>query len=481
MVSGTPSYEDLVAENAQLRLLVVELGEANRVLTERVAELERRLGQTPRNSHKPPSSEGYEKPAPKSRRGPSDRGSGGQDGHQGRTLRQVENPDETVVHSPTDCAGCGGSLVDAPVVSTEARQVFDLPEIVLRVVEHRLEHRRCGCGQVTMAAAPAGVGAPAQYGPGVRGFATYLLAGQYLPLARTADLLGELVGAPFSQGSLANWYAEGAGRLDGFEQAVTAGLAGSPVLGGDETGIRVDGALAWVHAARTDQLTHYSVSARRGVEAMTAAGVLPLLGAGQVLVHDFWAPYWHFDVVHAVCGAHLGRELVAAAEVSGQEGWAQSLDQLLREINQTTIRAREIGGTALASSLLATYHRRYSQLIAAGWAANPEHQPGQRGKRRRPKHVNLLDRLDSHRDEVLRYAEDLQIPFTNNGSEQDVRPLKIRMKVAGCLRTLTGAEAFCRLRSYLSTARKQGQSSFTAMRMLHDGNPWMPATACQTS
>lgn len=449
------------------------------VLSEQVAELVRRLGQGPRNSHRPPSSEGYEKPAPRSRRERTDRPSGGQPGHEGTTLRQVQVPDEVVVHRPGACCGCGDTLTDAPVVSVEQRQVFDLPEIALRVVAHQLEHRRCGCGQVTMAGVidgvPAGVGAPTQYGPGVRALASYLLAGQYLPLARTSELLTELVGAPISQGSLASWYFDAAAGLDPFVDAVTAGLQVAPVLGADETGIRVEGALAWVHAARTDALTLYTVSQRRGVQAMREAGVLPALAPDTVLVHDFWAPYWTFDVTHAVCGAHLGRELVAAGEVDGQTGWAGGLDRLMREINRTTGAARQLNADGLADSLLATYRRRYDELIAAGWAANPDHHRGARGKSRRPKHVNLLDRLDTHRDEVLRYAHNLNVPFTNNGSEQDVRPLKIRMKIAGCLRTMTGAEAFCRHRSYLSTARKQGQSAFAVMRMLHQNNPWIPA------
>lgn len=465
----------LVQENTALREHDATLAAKLVALVERVAELERRVGQSPRNSHKPPSSEGYEKPAPRSRRERTDRPSGGQPGHEGKTLRQVEVPDEVVVHQPAACSGCGLSLAQAPVVSTETRQVFDLPEIVLHVVAHLLEHRRCGCGQVTMAQVPTGVGAPVQYGPGVRALASYLLAGQYLPLARTAELLTELVGAPISQGSLAGWYLDAAAGLDPFLDAVTAGLQTTPVLGADETGIRVEGALAWVHAARTDALTLYTVSARRGVEAMREAGVLPALAPETVLVHDFWAPYWTFNLTHAVCGAHLGRELVAAGEVDGQAGWAGGLDRLMREINRATIAARQVGADSLTDPLLATYQHRYDTLIDAGWAANPDHHRGGRGKSRRPKHVNLLDRLDTHRAEVLRYAHDLRVPFTNNGSEQDVRPLKIRMKIAGCLRTMTGAEAFCRHRSYLSTARKQGQSAFAVMRMLQERNPWIPA------
>jgi transposase len=490
VVAETPELAGLRAELGELRAQNAELRrvcerfeerdrehvEENRRLRERVAELERRLGQNPRNSHRPPSTEGYDKPAPRSRRERGDRRPGGQPGHEGTTLGQADTPDEVVRHRPATCAGCGASLVDAPVASTEARQVFDLPPIALRVVEHVLEHRRCGCGQVTMADPPAGVGAPAQYGPGVRALATYLLAGQHLPLARTAELLSELVGAPVSQGSLGRWYADAAAGLDPFLDAVAAGLAGAAVVGADETGARVDGGLAWIHAARTDTLTLYTVSASRGVAAMRAAGVLPALGPDAVLVHDFWGPYWTFDVVHAVCGAHLLRELAAAADVAGQSGWANGMDRLLREINRTVAAARDTGADGLAARLLASYRRRYAELIDAGWAANPDHRPGG-GQRRRPKHVNLLDRLDSHRDEVLRYAADLRVPFTNNGSERDVRPMKIRLKVAGCLRTMPGADALCRLRSYLSTARKQGQSAFAVLRMLHDRDPWLPAIA----
>jgi transposase len=210
---------------------------------------------------------------------------------------------------------------------------------------------------------------------------------------------------------------------------------------------------------------------------MTAAGVLPALARDTVLARDFWAPYPNFEVTHAVCGAHLLRELTAAADTDDQAGWAGGMDRLLGEINRVVIAGRAAGANTLGDQLLATYQRRYQDIIAAGWAANPDHRPGQRGRGRRPKHVNLLDRLDGHRDEVLRFVTDLRVPFTNNGTERDVRPLKIRLKVAGCLRTMTGAQNFCRLRSYLSTAGKQGHSAFAVQRMLHDGNPWIPATA----
>ncbi|MGH3098595.1 MAG: IS66 family transposase, partial [Streptosporangiales bacterium] len=371
------------ASEAALRDKNQELTAQVTALVERVTELERRLGQSSQNSHRPPSSDGYAKPKPRSRRERTDRDPGGQPGHEGTTLAQVHTPDERVAHTPVACPECGGSLTEAPVVSAEARQVFDLPQIALRVTEHVLEHRRCACGCTTMAAAPAGVAAPAQYGPGVRGLGTYLLAGQHLPLARTAELLGEVLHAPVSQGSLASWYAAAAAGLDPFCDAVREQLVAAAVVAADETGIRVDGDLAWLHVARTEELTCYTVSGKRGAEAMHAAGVLPNLSPDTVLVTDFWAPYWNFDVTHAVCGAHLGRELAAAAEVDGQADWAEGMDRLLAEINRTCQRARDAGYTALAEPLLATYQARYDQLIDAGWAVNPDHRPG-RGNSRRP-------------------------------------------------------------------------------------------------
>ena len=406
-MSTSPSYEDLVAQNVQLRLLVGELARANKVLTERVAELEARLGQSPRNSSKPPSSEGYEKPTPKSRRQRTDRPSGGQPGHKGHTLEQVTAPDGVLVHEPLVCGGCGESLAGAPVVSTESRQVFDLPPIKVWVTEHRIRHLRCSCGHVSMADVPAGVGAPAQYGPRVRALGVYLLTVQHLPLERAAQLMGEVVGAPVSQGSLVIWQEAAAAGLDGFDAALVRGLTAADVLGADETGIRVNGKLVWVHAARTDSLTRYTVSPKRGYAGMKDAGVLTKLAPATVLVTDFFRPYWNLDVLHAVCGAHLGRELVAAAEVPGQEGWAVPLERLLAEINRIAHRGRrDFGGTAFAPDLLAKYERRYEALIQAGWTANPDHHPGRHDKKR-PKHMNLLDRLDDH-------ARQRQLPVTSH-------------------------------------------------------------------
>ena len=455
-----------------------QLAERDRVIAEllaRVADLERRLGQNSRNSNRPPSSEGYAKPKPKSRRQRGQRGSGGQPGHPGTTLAQVEDPDRVVVHRPRRCDGCHRSLRRARVSSVERRQVFDLPEVRLAVTEHRVEHRRCRCGQITMAATPDEVGAPTQYGPGVRGVATYLCAAQHLPVARAAETLADLLGAPVSAGSVVAWNDRAAAGLEAFTATVRDELATAGVVCFDESGLRVDAHLAWVHSASTPTRTLFTCHDKRGVDAMNDAGVLPAFTG--VAVHDGWAPYRTYpNLTHALCNAHHLRELDAVADTAGQADWADAMARLLAEVNTTVDRARQDGATGLHPDLLARYRTRYGQLIEAGWSANPN-SPARRTSKRSPA-VNLLDRLDTHRDDVLRFAADFTVPFTNNTAEQDIRMVKLRQKISGGLRTMTGARIFCALRSYLSTARKNGQHNLTVLRQLHQGKPWLPAPTC---
>ena len=484
---SAPSYDQLVAlvvaKDAQIEALTGQVA----VLMGRVAALEAQTRRGPRNSSKPPSSQGYDKPAPRSLPRPSGRDRGGQDGHDGAGLAQVAEPDEVLVHAPLACSRCGASLAGAPVVSVESRQVFDLPPVALLVAEHRLQHRRCGCGVTTTAPAPARcTGAPAQYGPGVRAAAVYLVCAQHLPYARAADVMSDLVGAPVSAGSIASWVAAAAGDLGApgsFTDAVTAALADAPVVHVDESGLRVDGKLAWIHSASTPDLTLYTCHARRGVEAMDAAGVIANLHPSAVLVHDGWKPYATYDVAHALCNAHHLRELTGVAENHpDQQACARSMITFLVEVHHSAGRAKDDGADRFAPSLLATYQARYTKIIDAGWAANPHaKRPGQPrapGPRARAEPaVALLTRLDIQSDQVLRFAGDFRVPFDNNLAERDIRMVKLRQKISGCLRTETGAGAFAAIRSYLSTTGKQRVPALDALRRLADGHPWLPTLA----
>jgi transposase len=460
-----------------LRAVYAAQARAIATLEARVAELERRLGKDSSNSSKPPSSDGLRKPPrakrPAAERADSRRTPGKQPGAPGAHLAQVPQPDQVIRHVPDRCGGCGAGLADAVVVGVEARQVFDLPPLRLAVAEHRAQRRRCACGTTTQAAFPAEARAAACYGPGVRALCCYLMAYQHLPVDRAAQLLADLLGAPVATGTLAAILAEGAAGLDGFVQVVRDRLAAAEVAHFDETGARVAGRLHWVHSASTKLLSLFAVHPKRGKQAMDAAGVLP--GFAGVAVHDGWSPYWRYPLTHALCGAHLLRELEAATDEPGQ-GWAAGMAELLADAKTAADRARAAGADQVDDGLRARLKARYQRLLADGHAANPppRHRGPRRGRARRSPAANLLDRLDRHQVEVLRFLDDLRVPFDNNQAERDLRMVKLQQKISGCWRTLPGAQAFLTLRSYISTARKHGMNPLAVLRQLFQGNPWLP-------
>src|SRR5215207_3278482 len=469
---------ELRAANSVLRAAVSELEAANAGLQARVTELERRLGKDSSNSSKPPSSDGLGKPARAERRNAEQtqgRRPGKQPGAPGAHLAQVERPDEVVEHAPERCGGCGADLAAAVVVGVEARQVFDLPPLRLGVAEHRAERRRCACGTTTAGRFPEHVRAAACYGPGVRALVAYLCVHQHLPVDRAAQLLADVLGASVTTGTLVAVVAEGAAGLEGFVEVVREGLAGAPVAHFDETGARVAGRLHWVHSASTSLLSLFTVHPKRGKVAMDQAGVLP--GFGGVAVHDGWAPYWRYDVTHALCGAHLLRELDAITEEPGQ-GWAAGMAELLVDAKLVADRARAAGLPRIDDQARDRLHARYQRLLADGQAANPP--PRRLGRGRRPRRspaARLLARLDTHRGQVLRFLDDLLVPFDNNQAERDLRMVKLQQKISGCWRTLAGAEAFLTVRSYISTARKHGMEVLGVLRRLFESNPWLPIPA----
>jgi transposase len=479
--SGRPSYEQLAAlvveQAATIQRLEGEVAE----LKAEVADLKRRLAANSRNSSRPPSSDGLAKPpVKKSLRRPSGREPGGQPGHGGGHLALVAEPDEVVTHPPASCADCGGDLSGALVEGSERRQVFDLPEIRLRVVEHVAERRRCGCGHLTTAAFPVGVSAPAQYGPGVRALGIYLIARQHLPYERTAELFADWLGAPVSTGTLAAFVARGATDLQPFLDEVHRQLITAPVAHFDETGARVDGRLRWLFAASTDRLTLYALHDKRGKDGLDHAGVLPDFTG--VCVHDGFKPYRRYTSArHALCNAHHLRELQAVIEQdpAHDQTWARQMDQLLRDLQLAVATAKDAGHDDLDILQLADCRAAYQQIIATGYRENPLNttRTGRRGFIAQTPARNLLGRLDTHREDVLRFAHDFQVPFDNNLVERDIRMVKLQQKISGCWRTHAGADHFLALRAYLSTARKQGRHILDALTRLAAHDPWIPQAA----
>jgi transposase len=422
---------------------------------ERIAELERRLGLNSGNSGKPPSSDGLKKPVRvSSLREKSGKKTGGQPGHPGKTLRQTETPDAIIDHFPEICAGCGKTLNETMATDLSARQVFDLPEPKpLLVTEHRAHTCRClNCDTQTKAAFPEGVTAPTQYGPRIEAFVLYLQNHQLVPEKRLAMLMADLFSVNLTTATIARISQDYAARCHAFVNTVREQVAKAPVKHMDETGFRVGGKTQWLHIASTILLTFYRVSSKRGSL---------MAGVSGIVVHDHWKPYYTLSgVLHALCNAHHLRELKALVEIE-KEDWARRLQRLLRVACHVTNLARE-ANVPLKPGLIALIEQRYDAIIAAGMAFH-EAQPtvGKPGKcGRAPRRVghNLLLRLLTRRQDVLRFLTDPTVPFTNNLAEQDGRMMKVQQKVSGGFRSEDGAKNFAIIRSVLSTARKQGWS-----------------------
>ena len=461
----------MVSLRSELAVVRAELARARA----RIAELEAQLRQTPRNSSRPPSSEGLDKPPPRPRalRKKSGRKPGGQDGHEGTTLAQVARPDREERHEPGCCGRCGAGLAGRPVTGVDRRQVFDLPEVTATVTEHQLIERECGCGHRTKGTAPQGAEAPVQYGPRVAAIIVYLYIGQFLSKERTAQALAELFGIPLSPATVAGVTARAAGRLGGFLQHARDQIAASGVAGFDETGFRVDGRLHWVHCARTGTYTLLMVHPRRGTEAMEAMGILP--GFAGVAVHDAWASYDTYTAPdHQLCCAHALRELQAVTDAApdGQWCWAAQAAEALTAMQHLVREAVSQGRDAADPVALAAQIRLYRSAALIGAS-----QTAARSGPLMRKHNALARRLADRQDDYLRFTRDRRIPPDNNGSERDIRMAKLKQKVSGCLRTLTGARQFCAIRSYLSTAAKHDLSSLNVLVMLTEGRPWIPSAA----
>jgi transposase len=453
-------------------------------LEARVQSLENQLAKNSHNSSKPPSSDGYKKPAPKSLRKKGERKSGGQPGHTGHTLRRVGEPDHTEVHPVLHCQRCGRSLAEQCPDALEKRQVHDLPPMRLIVTEHQAETKMCACGHCNRAAFPEGVNAPAQYGPAIQAAAVYLKNYQHLPYGRTRQLLGDFFGCPISEGTLDNIITRSHELAAAPVEQIKAAIKRAPVVHFDETGSRVQSKLWWTHSASTAEATYYDVHRKRGGEAFDCIGILPHF-CGRA-IHDFWKSYFRYDCLHGLCNAHHLRELIFVHE-QYQQDWADQMIDCLLDIKDAVERASQSadlsGCEAQAGHLdpcqLRNFETRYQRILDAGYAKNPlpPLPPGtkkKRGPRKKTKARNLLERLDQHRSEALAFMYDFSVPFDNNLAERDLRMIKLQQKISGSFRTEDGAKTFCRIRSYISTARKNAVGAMDALTGLFQGKPFLP-------
>ena len=456
--------------------LILHLYAQIEILTQRVENLESQLAKNSRNSSKPPSSDGYNKPAPKSQRKKTGKRSGGQKGHSGNTLQQSDQPDVVIAHLPAACAHCGFDLIGTPEHDVERRQVFDIPPVKLQITEHQSVIKQCPCCRArSKGVFPPTVAQPVQYGPQLQSAAVYLSQYQLIPQLRLQELFSDLFGVPLSQGTLDTILNRTHEKLEDFDGGVREALINSEIVHFDESGMRVNKKLHWLHVASNELYTHYAIHQKRGTAAMHCMGILDNFTG--YAVHDHWASYLRFeDCYHIMCNAHHLRELIHAHEVHGQQ-WAEKMIHCLLDAKHEVDEAKAKGKCSIGEKRMNYYSRRYDRILREAENEIPDIAlPTQRKRGRKKQHKlrNLHDRLSIHKHETLAFCYDFLVPFDNNLAERDVRMAKTKQKISGCFRSEHGADRFCRIRGYISTMRKQGYNIMAALRQAVDGNAICP-------
>lgn len=447
-----------------------------RVLEARVQKLEDQIAKNSQNSSKPPSSDGLKR-TKRSLRWPSGKKSGGQPGHIGHCLEAVAEPEHIEVHEVEQCEHCQAGLSDTEVDGYKKRQVFDLPEVKVEVTEHRVEIKTCGqCGQVNTAVFPSSVTHKTQYGSRIRSQMVYFNQYHFIPLERTTEIFADLYQQSISQGTVMNANREVAQKVMKTNEKVKTYLAttADPV-GFDETGARIAGKLNWLHSASHERATNYEIHPKRGSDAMDKIGILPKRTGWSI--HDFWKPYLKYELAkHGLCNAHHLRELIFIAERK-QQPWATEMIELLIEIKEIIEVAQSDGQSHLSETQIAHFQNAYDQIVSQGLVLNPtpKRPPGKRGRIKQSRAKNMLDRLNAHKEKVLAFMYDFNVPFDNNLAERDIRMVKVQQKVSGGFRSDQGAKIFCQIRSYISTARKNDQPILEILSLALAGSPFLPS------
>lgn len=443
------------------------------VMRQEIQDLRDQLAKHSGNSGKPPSSDGLRKP--RSQRVKGQRPSGGQPGHKGHTLKMVEQPDQIERYEVSVCPHCATDLQGVEASRVEKRQVFDLPVVKLAVTEHQAEVKQCpGCGQEVKGCFPLTVSQPVQYGPRIKAQAVYLNSYQLIPLARTREVLEDFYGHAPSQAIVWDALNEVVEQVQPVVEDIQQAIIQADMAHFDESGVRVEGHLNWLHVASTATLTYYAIHPKRGQVGMSAIGILPPFRG--YAVHDHWPSYLKFEACqHAFCNAHHLRELQFITD-QYQQDWATDLTRLLLDL-KAEVEAAPPHLLSLPPDRLADYAQRYDLILQQGWAANPP--PAQplltrRGRKKQSPPRNLLARFATYKTQTLAFMYDFRIPFDNNQAERDIRMVKLKAKISGTFRSRLGADAFCTLRSYLSTARKHSTNVLQSIHQALLRQPVIP-------
>lgn len=442
-------------------------------LTQEIHDLKAQLAKNSSNSSKPPGSDGLKKPSKTiSQRGKSGKKPGGQEGRTGKTLEQVEFPDHIVIHTAESCQYCNFNLVDVEgVCSDEKRQVFEIPEPQVKITEHRVATKGCPCcGQFSKGSFPEHVKAPVQYGERVQALATYFKNQHLIPAKRVCEIFEDVFALSISPGTCSKIDEKLFAKLESFETNLKAHLLAAKVLHFDETGMRCEKKLCWIHVASSETGTFYGIHAKRGQKAINEFNILPKFYG--TACHDHWFPYFAYtQVKHGLCNAHHLRELTYIHEQEKEEWGKEMKDLLLYAKKEVEV---HIDFGVLPSDVKLNIEQEYAKILMKAFKYHeqlPALPKSKRGKQKQRAGKNLLDRFKEKQDCVLRFMYDFSVPFTNNLGEQAIRMHKVKQKISGCFRTYEGGKIFCRIRSYIATARKQGWSIWDSLVEAIRGSP----------
>ena len=467
----------LTQTNKELQATIKDLQDTIKDLQNTIKDLQNRLNQNSQNSSMPPSKDGFNKPKPRSLRPKSEKKPGGQKGHAGSHMSIPHEPDEVCKHLPARCALCphlSECLVNGKVFSCVEKRYEVNAVITTKVTEHQMIHvSACPCGGESFDGVfPEGIKAYVQYGDSISVLTGLLSTYGAISIQRIHDLLGGLLGVSLSTGTIASMVSKCARKVGDVLTRIKSLLTGKEVVHFDETGTDVNGKTIWVHNSSTAELTYQTINAKRGQDGMDGNGVLPDFNG--IAVHDCWSPYWKYSrVTHAVCNAHLMRELNGVEQYSPEHNWAKKFKSLLIAMKKAKEDALKDGKKALCQEKLHQFNSEYDELMKLADLECPDlsgKTPPTRGRRKKGKERSLIERLKLYKGSVCLFINDFNVPFDNNQAERDVRNVKTKTKVSGCFRTESGAQDYLDVMSYISTGKKHGVSAFEALTAAFNGH-----------
>ena len=459
-------FRDLLDRIDVLTATVADQATTIDKLNEKIKSLEERLNKNSKNSSKPPSSDGLNKPNPKSLRKPSGKKPGAQDGHEGKGFKLLKTPDKTIQHKPNQCNDCQylGQCQSCNI--SETRYEVDI-QVETKVVAHQVLSYACYLknNKTISGSFPQNITSVMQYGDHLESLVIALNTSGMMGINRTHDILSAVFGIPISTGTIFSMVQGCALKLKTTVERIRHTVSGLSSAHFDETGIRSEKKLHWVHSASNHVYTHLSVEEKRGMEGMDASGVLPNFRG--VAIHDCWMPYFKYtDIPHAICNAHLLRELTSVLENHPEQIWAGSMMKLLLQMKKVKDRLINSGKDQISYYYGNRFSSKYDSIVDEARKHNPiEEKPsGKRGRQKKGKTRALIERFAKYKAEICRFANDFSISFDNNQAERDIRMFKVKQKVSGCFRTKAGADTFATIMSYVGTANKHGINAYVAIK-----------------